>query len=130
MVTDPIGDMITRLKNAGMVGKESVSLPFSQFKFAVAQKLADIGFVGGVEKRGKKVRKTIDVALKYEGGKPRISRVKRISRPGRRVYRGVTDIHPVRYGKGAVILSTPQGVMTGEEARKAKVGGEALFEIH
>ena len=130
MVTDPIADLIIRLKNAGAVKKQSVSIPFSMLKMAVAEKLKDAGYVKAVEKKGKKVRKTLEVVLQYdEGGKHIIDGVKRISKPGRRVYKAVREIRPVRYGHGALILSTPKGIKTDAEARKEKVGGEALFEI-
>jgi small subunit ribosomal protein S8 len=130
MITDPIGDFIVRLTNAGAVKKTTVSVPFSMFKLAIAEKLKDIGYVKQIEKKGKKVKKTIDVSLKYdENGKHVIQGVKRVSKPGRRLYRGADEIIPVRYGHGHLILSTPKGIKTGLEARKEKVGGEALFEI-
>lgn len=130
MVSDPIGDLIVQLKNAGAVKKTIVSLPFSNFKLAIAEKLVAAGFVASVEKKGKKVKKSIDMVLKYNAdGSHVINGAKRISKPGRRMYKSVLEIHPVRYGKGALILSTPAGVMTDKEAKKAKVGGEALFEI-
>lgn len=130
MITDPIGDLIIRLKNGSDVKKTQVSVPFSMFKMAIAEKLKEAGFVKAVEKKGKKVKKTIDMTLVYDAsGKPKIQGVKRISKPGRRLYRSVQEIVPVRYGHGAILLSTPKGVMTGTEARKAQVGGEALFEI-
>lgn len=129
-MTDPIGDFINRLQTAGAVKKASVSMPFSAFKMAIAEKLKDAGYVQAVEKKGKKVRKTLDVMLKYDdAGQPKISGVKRISKPGRRMYKSVREIKPVRYGHGSLLLSTPKGVMTDSEARKEKVGGEALFEI-
>lgn len=130
MVTDPVADFITRLKNAGAVKKQSVSLPYSAFKMAIAEKLEEAGYVTSVDKKGKKVRKTLDVMLKYdESGRHAIAGVKRVSKPGRRMYRSVHEIRPVRYGHGALILSTPKGIMTDKEARKERVGGEALFEI-
>ncbi|MDO8514282.1 MAG: 30S ribosomal protein S8 [bacterium] len=130
MVNDPIGDFIISLKNAGAIKKTSVSVPYSAFKMAVAEKLKDAGYVAGVEKKGKKVRKTLDVVLKYNAeGEHAINGVKRISKPGRRMYKSTREILPVRYGHGALVLSTPRGVMTDKEARKEKVGGEALFEI-
>ena len=130
MVTDPVADFITRLTNAGAVGHKTVSLPFSTFKHAIAEKLKDAGYLAAFEKKGKKVRKTLDVTLKYdEAGKPVIHGVKRISKPGRRLYKGAHEIMSVRYGHGALVLSTPQGILTDKEARKARVGGEALFEI-
>ena len=130
MTTDPVGDFINRLKNAGDVKKQTVSVPFSTFKMAVAEALKEAGYLAAVEKKGKKVKKTLDVVLKYDdAGRTRIMGVKRISKPGRRMYRSVSDIAPVRYGNGNLILSTPKGIMTDKEARKEKVGGEALFEI-
>ena len=130
MVGDPIGDFIVRLKNAGAVKHESVSIPHSKMKMAIAEVLQDAGFIKNVEKRGKKVRKTMHVDLAYKAdGTPRITEVKRISKPSRRMYKAVEEIFPVRYGKGLLILSTPKGIMTDAQARKERVGGEALFEI-
>ena len=130
MVNDTIGDFIIRLKNAGAVKKESISVPFSSLKLAVAEKLKDAGFVASIDKKGKKVRKTLDVVLKYDTeGIHVIHGVKRISKPGRRVYRNAREIMPVRYGHGTLVLSTPKGILTDKEARKENVGGEALFEI-
>ena len=130
MITDPIGDLIIRLTNAGAVKKESVSIPFSMFKLAIAEKLKETGWVKQVEKKGKKVKKTLDITLKYtETGSPVIQGAKRVSKPGRRLYRSVSEIIPIHYGHGALILSTPKGVMTDKEAKKERVGGEALFEI-
>lgn len=130
MVTDPVGDLINRLQNAGAVKQTTVSVPFSMYKLAIVEKLKAIGLVGGIEKKGKKVKKTLDITLKYDAaGKPVINGAKRVSKPGRRLYRSVGEIVPVRYGHGHLILSTPKGIKTGLEARKEKVGGEALFEI-
>lgn len=130
MVTDPVADFITRLTNAGAVSHKVISLPFSTFKHAIAEKLREAGYVEAIEKKGKKVRKTLDVTLKYDAsGKPAIAGVKRISKPGRRLYKSAHEIHPVRYGHGTLVLSTPKGVLTDREARKEHVGGEALFEI-
>ena len=130
MTTDPIADLINQIKNAGAVKKASVSVPFSNFKLSIAEKLKEAGFVKAVEKKGKKIKKTLDITLKYnDDGKAFIQGVKRISKPGRRIYRGFEDIIPVKYGFGALILSTPQGIKTDKEAKKEKVGGEALFQI-
>ena len=130
MITDPVGDLIIRLKNAGAVKHASVSVPFSNLKLAIAEKLKDAGYVTGVDKKGKKVKKTLEVTLKYNAdGSPFIEGVKRISKPGRRMYKSVHEITRVRYGHGSLILSTPQGIKTDKEARKEKVGGEAMFEI-
>jgi small subunit ribosomal protein S8 len=130
MVNDPVGDFIIRLKNAGMVGKKSVSVPYSKLKHAVADTLVSAGFIERAEKHGKKVKKTLDVTLKYDArGEHRIQGVQRVSKPGRRLYRGVAEIFPVKFGRGKRILSTPAGVLTGEDAREKNVGGEELFII-
>lgn len=129
MVNDPVADFIIRLKNAGMVGKKHTTVPYSKFKHAIADKLVDAGYVEGVTKRRKKVRKTLDVVLKYDNGQHQIKGVRRVSKPGRRTYISVSEIFPVKFGKGVRILSTPAGILTGEEARKANVGGEELFII-
>ena len=130
MVGDTIGDLIIRLKNAGVVGKVTVSVPHSKLRHAVLTKLADAGYIESVAEKGKQLQeKTLEVTLRYENGTSRIGGVKRISKPGRRLYAKVTDIHPVKFGKGHIILSTPAGILTGEEAREKKVGGEQLFII-
>lgn len=130
MVGDPVSDFIIQLKNATAVRKECVALPYSKLKHAVAIKLEQCGYVGPVAKKGKKARKSLEVELRYEeDGTSRIGDVARVSKPGRRVYMSVSEIRPVRFGKGALILSTPKGILTGEEARKEHVGGEALFKI-
>lgn len=129
MVNDPIGDFIIQLKNAGMVGKREVSLPYSKMKHAIADKLVQSGYVTSATKRGKKVKKTLDVTLKYTNGAHEISGVQRISKPGRRLYIRAAEIFPVKYGKGKRIISTPAGILTGEEAKEKRVGGEELFII-
>lgn len=129
MVNDPVSDFIIQLKNAGAVGKSEVVLPYSTLKHAIADTLKKAGFVGDVEKLGKKVKKSLRVALKYQGGAHAIAGVKRISKPGRRLYIKSAEIHPVKFGKGKRILSTPEGILTGEEARAKNVGGEELFII-
>lgn len=130
MVGDTIGDFIIQLKNAGAVGKKSVSLPYSKLRHAVATKLSTAGYVGDVSSKGKTVaEKTLEVTLKYENGTHRITGVKRVSKPGRRLYTKVSDIHQVKFGKGNLILSTPAGILTNDEARAKNVGGEQLFII-
>ncbi len=130
MTSDTIGDFIIRLKNAGAVKKGTVAVPYSALKYAIAEKLKDAGFLVSLEKKGKKVRKTLDVVLKYDAaGLSVIHGVKRVSKPGRRLYRSAREIVPIRYGHGVLVLSTPKGILTGKEARKENVGGEALFEI-
>ncbi|MDP7366324.1 MAG: 30S ribosomal protein S8 [Candidatus Pacebacteria bacterium] len=129
MVSDSIGDLIIQLKNAGNAGKTVISVPYSEFKFQVAEKLKEKGYTKLVSRRGKKIKKYLDIELEYKGKSPRINGVTRISKPGRRIYKKTSEIFPVKYGKGAIILSTPDGILTGEEARKKKMGGEALFKI-
>ncbi|PIR38584.1 MAG: 30S ribosomal protein S8 [Candidatus Zambryskibacteria bacterium CG10_big_fil_rev_8_21_14_0_10_42_12] len=126
---DSIADFITRIKNAGNAKKDSVSISFSNIKFVIAEKLSERGFVGKVEKKGK-VKPSISVEVLYdENGKPRITDVDRISKLSRRTYKGYRDIKPVRRGHGMVLVSTPKGVLTGEEAIKEKVGGEVLCTV-
>lgn len=130
MVSDPVADFIVRLTNAGAVKHATVSIPFSMFKAAIAEKLKDAGYVQAIEKKGKKIKKTLDVTLKYKtDGTHVIQGVKRVSKPGRRIYKRAGEITRVRYGHGALILSTPKGIKTDKEARKENIGGEALFEI-
>jgi small subunit ribosomal protein S8 len=130
MVGDTIGDFIIRLKNAGAVQKATVSVPYSKLRHSVAKKLVDAGYISAAVEHGKLVQdKTLEVTLKYEAGSHKIRGVKRVSKPGRRLYTKVADIYPVKFGQGHMILSTPAGILTGEEAREKKVGGEQLFII-
>jgi small subunit ribosomal protein S8 len=130
MVGDTIGDLIIRLKNAGAVGKDTVSLPYSKLREAVLTKLVEAGYIEATTTKGKAVQeKTLEVTLRYENGEHRINGVKRVSKPGRRLYTKVADLHPVKFGKGHLILSTPAGILTNVEAKEKKVGGEQLFII-
>jgi len=130
MVNDPVSDLIIQIKNAGMVRKEVISLPYSKMKHAIADKLVDAGFVEAASTHGKDTKKSLDLTLKYDDkGDHIISDVRRVSKPGRRLYISVSDIYPVKFGKGKRIISTPQGILTGEEARSQNVGGEELFII-
>lgn len=129
MITDPIGDLLIRLRNASSVGHERVAMPYSALKAAVADVLVREGYVSDVREKGKSVRE-LELTLKYnDNGRPVISGSKRISKPSRRMYAGVHDIHPVKRGHGLLVLSTPAGILSGKEAREKKVGGELLFEI-
>jgi small subunit ribosomal protein S8 len=129
MVGDTIGDFIIRLKNAGVVGHKTVSAPYSKLRHAIADKLVEAGYIEAAAAKGKAAEKTLEITLKYEGGAHRISGVKRISKPGRRLYAKVESIHPVKFGKGHLILSTPAGILTNVEAKAKNVGGEQLFLI-
>lgn len=129
MVGDPIGDFITRLLNAGMVGHPRVEVPYSRLKHAIADALVAAGYLGSAKMRGKKVKKTLEVELLYVDKKPRIRGAKRVSKPGRRLYAPASGIRTIKFGTGALVLSTPAGILTGADAKKANVGGEQLFEI-
>ncbi len=129
MVGDTVGDFIIQLKNAGMVGKKEVRLPYSKLKHAIADVLKSEGYVAEVSAEGKVADKQLIVNLKYDNGSHSITDVKRISKPGRRLYAKASEIYPVKFGKGRVILSTPAGILTGEQAREKNVGGEQLFLI-
>lgn len=126
---DTIGDFIVRLKNAGQVGHQEVAMPHSKMKEAIANKLTEAGYLTSVRVDGKDVKKTLVVSLKYDNGQHAIVDVKRVSKPGRRLYAKVEEIYPVKFGQGHLILSTPKGILTDREAREAKVGGEQLFKI-
>ena len=130
MVGDTVGDLIIRLKNAGAVKKNTVSVPYSKLRLAILNKLVEACYIAGATEKGKQVQdKTLEVTLRYENGTPRITGVKRISKPGRRLYTKVSELHPIKFGKGHMILSTPAGILTNEEAKEKKVGGEQLFII-
>ena len=128
MVTDRVGDFIIRLKNAGAIGKPVISVPLSKHVEEIAHKLKSLGYITEISK-SKKVYH-FDVTLAYdERGNHKIHNVKRVSKPGRRLYATSADAHTVKNGKGARILSTPKGILSDREARKEHVGGENLFEI-
>jgi len=140
---DPITDMLNRIRNAQAVLKPRVRIPWSTLKFQIAKILQQEGFVGEVKKKAKKPRKYIEIELKYETRErevegainavketvPLIIGLKRISKPGQRIYKGYRQIKPVKGGYGIAIVSTSQGIMTDKEARKRKLGGEILCEI-
>lgn len=126
---DTISNFIIKLKNAGNAGSEVVSVPFSKLKLAICEVLKKEGFIKDFEEKSEKGRQVIAVSLFSENRIPKIKGVKRISKPSKRVYRKFAEIRSVKNGYGALILSTSSGVMTGREAKKSKLGGEALFQI-
>lgn len=126
---DTISDFIISLKNATMAGRNSVVAPYSRLKHDIARTLHERGYLSAYEKKNRQVGAVLEVTLANGDGKSKIHDVKRISKPSRRVYMGVRDIHKVKHGHGMVVLSTPKGVMAGDTARKEQVGGEVLFEI-
>ena len=128
-MTDPITDMLNRIRNAQAVCRQTVDIPFSNFKYEIAQILEKKDFVEKIEKKGKKPKKTIEITLKYKEKNPVISGLKRISKPGQRIYVSADKIKPVKGGYGFAIISTPKGLMTDREAKKQKVGGEIICQI-
>jgi small subunit ribosomal protein S8 len=128
-MTDPISDMLNRIRNAQAVFHPTVEIPFSNLKYEIAKILAKSGFIEKVEKKGRKVKKNIEITLKYEDKIPAISGIKRISKPGQRIYSDFRKIRKVKGGYGIAIISTSKGLMTDKEARRQKLGGEILFEI-
>ncbi len=129
-MNDPIGDMLTRIRNAQMRGKSTVSTPASKLRAWVLDVLADEGYIRGYEtKADDKGLPVLEIGLKYYEGTPVIRELKRVSKPGRRVYLGVKDLPSVRQGLGVSIVSTPKGVMSDANARAANVGGEVLCTV-
>ena len=128
-MTDPIADMFTRLRNGAMARKKEVVVPFSKLKLGIAQILARHGYLAGVEEK-KDIHPYILLMLKYNGIDSAIGSIKRVSTPGHRCYVKAGEIKRVLNGYGLAILSTPRGLMTDSEARKAKVGGELICEIY
>lgn len=130
MVTDPIADMLTRIRNACMVRHTQVVMPSSKIKVEIAKILAQEGFISGYTVIEEKPQAKLALALKYTGrGKSVITGLDRISKPGRRVYTSYKDIPWVRSGLGISIVSTPLGLMTGRKARRTKVGGELICNV-
>ena len=128
-MVDPIADMLNRLKNAQAVQKETAEVPFSRIKYALAKILERNGYIKSAETKGKKTRRIIEIGLVYEHGSPRIVGVKRVSKPGQRVYAAWSDVKKVKGGQGMAVLSTSRGLFSGKDARKERVGGEILCEI-
>lgn len=128
-MSDPIADMLTRIRNAQRSEKTAVSMPSSRVKVAIAQVLKDEGYIEGYAVREEAAKATLDVSLKYYAGRPVIERIDRVSRPGLRIYKGCQDIPKVMNGLGVAIVSTSKGVMTDRKARAAGVGGEILCVV-
>ena len=128
-MTDAISDLLTRIKTASVAGRPSTSFDCSNLKLAVAEALKKAGYLRSVNKKGKKVKKTIEVELVYQDKQAKIQDLERVSKPSRRIYLSAKDIRSVRQGFGAGFYSTSRGIMTDKEARRAKLGGEYLFKI-
>ncbi|HJD43907.1 MAG TPA: 30S ribosomal protein S8 [Candidatus Paenalcaligenes intestinipullorum] len=128
-MSDPIADMLTRVRNAQMVNKKSVSMPSSKLKAAIAAVLKDEGYIEDFQIAGETAKPVLEIQLKYYAGQPVIERIDRVSRPGLRVYKGSNHIPQVMNGLGVAIVSTSRGVMTDRKARAAGVGGEVLCYV-
>ncbi len=130
MYTDPISDFLTRIRNAQAAHHETVRLPGSKLKYALAKVLEREGFVTGVSESAEGPKKILEVSLKYLGKTPYIRTLTRVSTPGRRVYKKASELRPVLSGQGIAVLSTSAGLMSDRDARKRKLGGEVLCEIN
>ena len=128
-MSDPIADMLTRIRNAQMVQKVSVVMPASKLKTAIAEVLKSEGYIDNFAIRGEASKPQLEIALKYYAGKPVIEHIERVSRPGLRVYKGRHEIPNVKNGLGVAIVTTPKGVMTDRKARQAGIGGEVLCYV-
>ena len=128
-MSDPIADMLTRIRNAQMVEKVSVTMPSSKVKVAIAQVLKDEGYIDDFAVKSEGAKSELNIVLKYYAGRPVIERIERVSKPGLRVYRGRNDIPVVMNGLGVAIVSTPKGVMTDRKARATGVGGEVICYV-
>ena len=128
-MSDPIADMLTRIRNAQSVEKEVVSMPSSKLKVAIAQVLKDEGYIEDFAVRDQEGKAFIEIGLKYYAGKPVIEKLERVSRPGLRIYKGRDDIPRVMNGLGVAIVSTSKGVMTDRRARETGIGGEVLCVV-
>ncbi len=127
---DPIADMLIMIKNAGNAHRESVVVSYSKMKHAIADCLLKEGYISSVSKKTKKGFPALELGIAYTDAKnPKVTDLKRISKPSRRMYMGVKDIKPVKNGYGMTVFSTPKGILTNKEARKEMVGGEVLFSI-
>jgi len=128
-MSDPIADMLTRIRNAQAVDKAVVIMPSSKLKIAIAQVLQDEGYIDGHQVRDEDGKPQLEIALKYHAGRPVIERIERVSRPGLRIYKGRHAIPQVMNGLGVAIVTTPKGVMTDRKARATGVGGEVLCYV-
>jgi small subunit ribosomal protein S8 len=128
-MSDPIADMLTRIRNAQMIKKAVVLMPSSKVKVAIAQVLKDEGYIDGFAVKSEGAKTELEIALKYYAGRPVIERIERVSRPGLRIYKGRDAIPQVMNGLGVAIVTTPKGVMTDRKARQTGVGGEVLCYV-
>lgn len=128
--TDPIADLLTRIRNAVMVGKNEITVPSSKLKITVAKELQKAGYLTDVKVEQAKPRDVLVITINKEGENATINEIKRLSKPGRRVYVGAGDIPKVKSGRGIVLVSTSKGVITGTDAVKQRLGGELLLQVY
>ncbi len=128
--SDPIADLLTRIRNAILVGKHEVRVPTSKLKETVAKQLQKAGYISAVNIEKGSPRNTLIVTINEPGANAKITEISRVSRPGRRVYAGANDIPKVKSGRGVMLISTSKGVMTGQEAIKQRLGGELLCKVY
>ena len=128
--TDQIADLITRIRNAIMVGKTEIRVPTSKLKVAVAEGLKDAGYIESCDVEAGEPRGVLHVVINQEGTPARITEITKVSKPGRRVYTSVEDIPTIKSGRGVVLISTSKGIMTGREAKKQHLGGEILVKVY
>lgn len=128
-MNDPISNMLTQIRNAQMVKKEAISIPYSDLNFEVARVLKEKGFLKEVDKKGRKNKKKLEIGLRYQDGVPAISGIKKVSKSSQRVYKGYQEIRKIKGGYGISVISTSKGVMADEEAKKKKAGGEIICEV-
>ncbi|HUD03437.1 MAG TPA: 30S ribosomal protein S8 [Patescibacteria group bacterium] len=128
--TDPIADMLTRIRNAAMVRKNQVNLPHSKLKQTVAEVLAKNNFIEKVEVTGDAGFKTLKIIINEPDSNSRITEIERLSKPGRRLYKAAKEIPAIKRGRGIVVVSTSKGIMTGDEAKQAGLGGELICKVY
>ena len=128
--TDPIADMLTRIRNAVAVNKHQIIVPFSKVKGTVLEVLKSNNFIDSYELAGEGIEKHYIVVINQPNTNARITQIERISKPGRRVYSGADELPKVKYGRGIVVVSTSKGIMTGTEAKKAGLGGELICKVY
>jgi small subunit ribosomal protein S8 len=128
--TDPIADLLTRIRNASMVGKNEIRLPASKLKFTIARELKKAKYLSDVKIEASKPRDTIVITINQLGENANITEITRVSKPGRRVYVAADEIPKIKNGRGVVLISTSKGVMTGSEAIRQRLGGELLLKVY
>lgn len=127
---DPVADLLTRIRNASLVGKNEIRLPASKLKMTIANELKKANYLSDVKLEDSKPRDTLVITINQPGENPNITEITRLSKPGRRVYVGASDIPKVKNGRGMVLVSTSKGVMPGHLAMKQRLGGELLLKVY